>query len=246
MSAGRAGRFLEVGFRASVCVLLITCLTAIPSFGAQTVATVSSPRGEYAYVQQGDLFGAREIYSSNLSEIPQWKDMLARRAAEIDAAQHVCTSSADRDCIPREWESLVEQIRGRDLRQQIEIANDAMNQHPYIRTVNNWHRAMYWETPFQFLRYGGQCQDYAIAKYELLRAAGVPADLMRMVVLHDDLSGIDHAVLVVYVDGQTLILDNLRADIVPTRAVSYYHPYYSINENGWWKHFGGQAMAWMK
>jgi len=240
------GRFLERGFERSACALLITCLAVIPAFAAQTVAAVSSSDANHGFAQQSDLFGAREVYSSNLSEIPQWKDMLARRAAEIDAAQHVCTSSMDRDCIPKEWESLVEQMRGRDLRQQIEIANEAMNQHPYIRTVNNWHRAMYWETPFQFLRYGGQCQDYAIAKYELLRAAGVRADLMRMVVLHDDLSGIDHAVLVVYVDGQTLILDNLRADIVPTEAVSYYHPYYSINENGWWRHFGGQAMAWMK
>jgi len=25
--------------------------------------------------------------------------------------------------------------------------------------------------------------------------------------------------------------------------VSYYHPYYSINEDGWWTHFGGQAMT---
>jgi predicted transglutaminase-like cysteine proteinase len=245
LSERERGRFLDGGFEVSVWAVLITCLATMPSFAAQTLATVSSPNSNHGYTQQSDLFGAREIYSSNLSEIPQWKDMLVRRAAEINEAQHVCTSPGDRDCIPEEWESLVEQIRGRDLREQIEIANDAMNQHPYIRTVKNWHRAMYWETPFQFLRYGGQCQDYAIAKYELLRAAGVPADLMRMVVLHDDISGIDHAVLIVYVDRQTLILDNQRPDIVPTRAVPYYHPYYSINENGWWKHFGGQAMAWM-
>jgi predicted transglutaminase-like cysteine proteinase len=107
----------------------------------------------------------------------------------------------------------------------------------------NWHRSMYWESPFEFMRYGGQCQDYAIAKYLLLRAAGVPADAMRMVVLRDAAISLDHAVLAVYVNGEPLLLDNLRGDIVPARNVSYYHPYYSINENGWWSHFGGQAMT---
>jgi predicted transglutaminase-like cysteine proteinase len=102
---------------------------------------------------------------------------------------------------------------------------------------------MYWETAFEFLHYGGQCQDYAIAKYLLLRAAGVPADQMRMVVLRDTAINLDHAVLAVYVDGQPQLLDNLRNDIVAANSVSDYHPYYSINENGWWYHFGGQAMT---
>jgi predicted transglutaminase-like cysteine proteinase len=102
---------------------------------------------------------------------------------------------------------------------------------------------MYWESPFEFLRHGGQCQDYAIAKYLLLRAAGVPAEQMRMVVLRDAAIDLDHAVLVVYVNGEPMLLDNLRGNIVPARSVSYYHPYYSINENGWWTHFGGQAMT---
>jgi len=102
---------------------------------------------------------------------------------------------------------------------------------------------MYWETAFEFLRHGGQCQDYAIAKYLLLREAGVPANLMRMVVLRDAAIGLDHAVLAVYVDGEPMLLDNLHAGIVPASEASNYHPYYSINENGWWYHFGGQAMT---
>jgi predicted transglutaminase-like cysteine proteinase len=86
-------------------------------------------------------------------------------------------------------------------------------------------------------------QDYAIAKYELLRQAGVPASAMRMVVLRDTAIGRDHAVLVVYVDGVPLVLDILDPAIVPAAAGMPYRPYYSINENAWWYHLGPHSMA---
>src|SRR5436309_645079 len=61
-------------------------------------------------------------------------------------------------------------------------------------------QANYWETPFEFIRKNGQCQDYATTKFLLLRAAGVPNDAMRLVVVHDIERDLDHAVLVVYVE----------------------------------------------
>jgi len=87
--------------------------------------------------------------------------------------------------------------------------------------------------------YGGQCQDYAIAKYMALRQAGVPAALMRVVILRATDLGEDHAVLVVNVDGETLMLDNLRSGIVAASSETSYRPYYSINEAGWWQHIAG-------
>ncbi len=183
----------------------------------------------YSYARHASLFGSTEVYSQSTWRFKQWTDMLACTDTETRDAQHVCRSRNDSHCVPAEWQSLID--------------NQAMNRHPYVPTRVNWHRAMYWESPFEFLRHGGQCQDYAIAKYLLLRAAGVPADAMRMVVLRDAAISLDHAVLAVYVNGEPLLLDNLRGDIVPARNVNYYHPYYSINENGWWTHFGGQAMT---
>jgi predicted transglutaminase-like cysteine proteinase len=225
------------------CAFAAACLGAVPSFAARTPATDSSYEQDYSYARHASLFGSSEVYSQSIWRFKQWTDMLARADAERSDAQHVCESRYDTHCVPAEWQSLIDQLRGLDLPQQIEIANQAMNSHPYVPTRVNWHRSMYWESPFEFLRYGGQCQDYAIAKYLLLRAAGVPAEAMRMVVLRDAAISLDHAVLAVYVDGEPLLLDNLRGDIVPARTVSYYHPYYSINEDGWWTHFGGQAMT---
>jgi predicted transglutaminase-like cysteine proteinase len=91
-------------------------------------------------------------------------------------------------------------------------------------------------TPLEFLAYGGQCQDYAIAKYVALRQAGVPADQMRIVILRATARGEDHAVLVVNVDGEAMMLDNLRTGVVPANSEASYRPYYSINESGWWQH----------
>jgi predicted transglutaminase-like cysteine proteinase len=216
---------------------------AVPSFAARTPATDSSYEEDYSYAAHESLFGSREVYSQSTWRFKQWTDMLARNDADFQDAQRGCASLKDTHCAPAEWQALLGQLRGLDLRQQIAIVNDAMNRHPYVTTMRNWHQSMYWETAFEFLRYGGQCQDYAIAKYLLLRAAGVPAHQMRMIVLRDTAINLDHAVLAVYVDGEPQLLDNLRRDIVPARRASEYRPYYSINENGWWYHFGGQAMT---
>ncbi len=94
----------------------------------------------------------------------------------------------------------------------------------------------HWETPFEFMRRNGQCQDYAITKFLLLRALGVPDDAMRLVVLRDIRRQVDHAVLVVTVAGRSLMLDNLAPRVVSAAANSDYRAYYSINEAGWWLH----------
>ena len=84
------------------------------------------------------------------------------------------------------------------------------------------------------LERNGQCQDYAIAKFLLLRALGVSDDAMRLVVLRDVRRQVDHAVLVVTVGGQSLMLDNLASRVVSAASNPNYRAYYSINEAGWW------------
>ena len=42
--------------------------------------------------------------------------------------------------------------------------------------------------------------------------------------------------LVAYVEGEALVLDNQIAEVVPAESVDHYRPYYSINETGWWLH----------
>src|SRR5438046_1710044 len=83
---------------------------------------------------------------------------------------------------------------------KIDAVNSMVNRYPYIPSAANWSEPNHWETPFEFLARSGQCQDYAIAKFMLLRAAGVPNELLRVVVLRDRRLGLDHAVTVAYID----------------------------------------------
>ncbi|HZB90303.1 MAG TPA: transglutaminase-like cysteine peptidase [Stellaceae bacterium] len=185
------------------------------------------------------LFGTREVFSADSSAFYKWHGVMRRFAAERQDAS--CAGQAAAACAPAEWRALVASLQGLDLRAKIERANAAINRHPYVPSWVNWHESNYWETPYEFLRKGGQCQDYAVAKYLLLRAAGVSAERMRVVVLRDTRLGLDHAVTVAYVDGEALLLDNLRRAVVPAASAPEYEPYYSINERGWWLHEGPHA-----
>ncbi len=187
------------------------------------------------------LFGTQEVFSPDSSAFFKWHGMLQRYAAERRAAAAACSPGRSDACLPAEWHSLLERLEGLDFRAQLDLVNAAINRHPYVPSLVNWHESNRWETPFEFLRRGGQCQDYAIAKYLLLREAGVPASRLRLVVLRDTRLGLDHAVTVAYLGGEALMLDNQLSAVVPVSSVHDYQPYYSINEQGWWLHRGANA-----
>ncbi|HXY99553.1 MAG TPA: transglutaminase-like cysteine peptidase [Stellaceae bacterium] len=208
-------------FRRSLALLLVLALPgAVSAAGHETPA----------------LFGTHETFSPDSAAFVKWHGLLKRFAAERRQAAAACASRAVERCEPAEWGALVAALKGLDLRAKLDRVNAAINRHPYVPSSVNWHESNRWETPFEFLVKGGQCQDYAIAKYLLLRAAGVPASSLRVVVLRDTRLGLDHAVTVAYVEGEALVLDNQRRDVVPASSLDFYRPYYSINEQGWWLH----------
>jgi predicted transglutaminase-like cysteine proteinase len=68
-----------------------------------------------------------------------------------------------------------------------------------------------WTSPLETLgSTRGDCEDYAIAKYALLRAAGFADADLRLVIVRLPLMRVDHAVLAVRYEGRWLILDNRR------------------------------------
>ena len=182
------------------------------------------------------LFDTRETYSPAIDRFYKWTGMLQRWAAERGSATTPCALGQTAACEPREWRRLVDLLTPLDLRAKVAAVNSLVNRYPYTPSAVNWREPNHWETPFEFFARSGQCQDYAIAKFMLLRAAGVPDDLLRVVVLRDQRLGIDHAVAVAYVEGEALMLDNQIPDVVPVTSIHHYQPYYSINESGWWLH----------
>jgi transglutaminase-like putative cysteine protease len=87
--------------------------------------------------------------------------------------------------------------------------------------------------PSETLSHGrGDCEDFAIAKRAMLRAAGVPERDLYLVVLKDLSRRADHAVLVVRAGGRFLVLDNGTDRIVDSADVADYKPMLTFAADG--------------
>jgi len=182
------------------------------------------------------LFGSQETPSTKISLFPKWQGTLERYFKEKDLPDQPCESSIFSRCHLQEWSEFLDEIRNKSRLQQIHAVNTEMNRTRYIVDPRNYGVPDYWATPKQFLRRDGDCEDYAISKYLSLRALGVPASNLRILVLQDLNLRLAHAVLIVYHKGRALLLDNQIKHVVDTRKVHHYKPIYSINEQFWWLH----------
>ena len=84
------------------------------------------------------------------------------------------------------------------------------------------------------MRRGGDCEDFATAKYFLLRMLGVPAENMRIVVAYERRERGYHAVLALkHNSGAVWLLDT---DKIRRNSHSGYRYLYAVNENSVWDH----------
>lgn len=165
------------------------------------------------------LFGAGELASTDIALFPQWTSTLDRLAVD-----------------PAAWAGAFDRLRGTDAVAQIRGVNDAVNRVAYVEDGRNWGQPDRWSAPAEFFARGGDCEDFAIAKYAALRRLGFAAETLRIVVVQDERRDLAHAVLAVYQGDDILILDNLSDQPVPAAGIGHYRPFYSINETGWWLH----------
>jgi len=185
------------------------------------------------------LFGAKEIGSANWSfnkgVVPEWKAMLGRWKKGAPCETKICTSKS--------WAGLVSQVKGAgDPMAQIKAANSLVNKHPYIEDINNWSKTEFWATSYEFLKKSGDCEDYSITKYMLLKEAGIPVENMRIFSVRlRNLGGIGHAILVVYQGNKAWVLDNRTPSVLDASLVTVeFQPVMSLNENQWWYHLPGK------
>ena len=125
-------------------------------------------------------------------------------------------------------------LRGDDVITKLEAVNSYVNAR--VRFVDD--RVQFgvgdrWMAPSETLTRGrGDCEDYALAKRAMLRAAGVPDRDLYLVVLKDLSRRADHAVLVVRAAGRFLVLDNGTNRIVDSSDVADYKPVITFASNG--------------
>lgn len=185
----------------------------------------------FTNVSHADRFKLVEKRSHNINEFPKWTSMLERLQQE----DSYCNKN--KQCAINK---MVELIRSRtktnDKLEIISQVNKYANQVKYVRDSLIWQTSDYWATPEQFFAKGGDCEDYAIAKFALLKKMGFSNRDMRIVVLKDTYKNIIHSILVVSLDGRQYILDNDIPKVVKTQEIRQYRPIFSINETDWWKY----------
>lgn len=175
------------------------------------------------------LFGTTEVVSHDLSEFTKWISTIQRYDRQLKTATENTPHL-------KEWKDMVDKAKDLSADDKIEAVNDFINKFKYIEDADNYGKNDYWATPIEFLSKGGDCEDYAIAKYVSLRALGFRDDQLRIAIVQDQIKNLSHAILIVYTGGESLILDNQSDKVKSTVSVSYYKPVFSINSEAWWMH----------
>ena len=140
------------------------------------------------------------------------------------------------DCQPatRRFAAVVRAASSGDMRARVEAVNVRINQ--AIRYVSDYEQfgvADRWSSPLQALASGkGDCEDYAIVKYGVLREAGVAEADLKVLLVRDLAVRQDHAVLAVRIDGRWLVLANRRGALLETGDLPHFMPLFAINQNG--------------
>lgn len=166
--------------------------------------------------------------------------VFSRHQLSKNRAQEACRSGERPACRVEQWQRFLGGITGNAEAEQLRLVNRYVNRARYIPDRRNWKRADYWAAPEELFSRGGDCEDYAIAKYLSLRSLGISPERLRIVVLYDKRRREDHAILAVFGDEETLILDNhYRRVLSWTKMRARYQPYYSLNERSVWIHRSG-------
>ena len=116
--------------------------------------------------------------------------------------------------------------------------NGWVNRHvEYTEDRAQYGKADYWAGARKTLRSGrGDCEDIALAKMQLLAAAGVPAEDMFLTVARDLVRGADHAVLIVRSGDRYAMLDNSTDEVLDATLGHDYRPILSFGSDQTWLH----------
>lgn len=193
------------------------------------LASIDASTSQFEDIQAyPSLFGANEKRSDNLKAFTKWLSMFDRFEKELKdtAAQRVIKT----------MKIELSEYRSASIFEMAKDIDKMMNKKEYIVDQKNWGQSDYWETPVEFMKHGGDCEDFAIAKYIALRAMGVPESRMRVAIVQDLKKNMPHAILIVYTEKGPYILDNQSQIIRSASAVKHYKPIYSINRQAWWLH----------
>ena len=190
-----------------------------------------------AYCQTMYSFETAEDFFAPAANWPAWQGTLDRHYSEREAI-HQCLSDAEA-CTRRLRGLRHILLKGADLRpeKQIRLVNRYINGQRYKddRVSSQSVAGNQWETLTEFLNDGGDCEDFAVAKYFVLREFGVDAEDMRIVIGRESQRATHHAMLAIRFDEGVWLLENDNT-IHRNGSQDISRFVYAINEQGIWDH----------
>jgi predicted transglutaminase-like cysteine proteinase len=139
----------------------------------------------------------------------------------------------------REWQNFMhsDDTRNKPIGEKLQAVNDFFNRMRFIDDIRHWGEMDYWATPVEFLATnGGDCEDFAIAKYLTLKQLGVPTENMRITYVKALEINQAHMVLTFYEtpSSEPVVLDNLKPTVLPASQRDDLVPVYSFNGDNLW------------
>ena len=164
----------------------------------------------------------------------KWRGIEAAMVKEQATLDH-CRADAD-GCPAHaaQFLRLVNAVGAKSGRDRLDEANRGVNAAVrYVSDLSQHGEPDRWSTPLAtFASAKGDCEDYAIAKYVALSAAGFPRNDLRLVLVRDRMVRQDHAVLAARIDGRWLLLDNRFSTLMADSEAARFTPRFAIDHQG--------------
>ncbi|MGO9698797.1 MAG: transglutaminase-like cysteine peptidase [Xanthobacteraceae bacterium] len=176
--------------------------------------------------------------------LAKWSGVVADVRAESDILTR-CREAA-RSCpeAAQKFLAVIADGRAHEGRARIGVINRAINL--AIKPTSDlaqWGVVDRWSAPLATLTTGrGDCEDYAIAKYVALMEAGVSADEVKLIIMHDLATGEDHAVVTARLEQKWIVLDNRRLTLLEDVEIAHVVPLFVLGHDGV-KQFAPTAVA---
>lgn len=218
-----------------------TFASAIGASASRATAALSpdAARGATANMERSEPFGRLTFQTPQGPLWTKWRKVEAEIGAAAPAMAH-CRANI-RHCSPSaaRFVAIVKQVAAREGKDRLAFANRRINASVRYQTDEaQWHRLDVWSAPLDVNGKGsfdtglGDCEDYAIAKYVALRAAGVAAEDLQLLMVRDTSARTDHAVLAARDGGKWLLLDNRWSRLIDEEDAAFFVPLFALNGGG--------------
>ena len=119
--------------------------------------------------------------------------------------------------IPKKFSAASLEVPYLGVSMTLEGVNNYVNSRTYHSDLNLYGEEDYWATPQEFLVNGGDCEDFAVAKYYILIRQGQPVESMHLLLVWGSNTAKHHVILLV---GDK-VLDNQDKEIKKYKYVQY-------------------------